>query len=244
MSVTAIDPLFDRWKAMADYQIKFIDAVGNYKKNLAEADLTEAQANYEQAKTEELLTVVREKQDLVRQMELDLRNLNRLRYQAQQRSSLIHDMIVKVTMIRRGQHLDPDMLSLMWQGYDFFMKMTPQKTLDELMDLQVDPAVKTGSNYALVRDRTINCHDVPPDCENMLQLLDWLHDMRYMPKIGNVAYRAITDAFGLIGGGGQAEIDKLDKAFEEIKTNTYNAWGTLQLLGLPAQPSAVTKPSA
>jgi hypothetical protein len=243
MAATAVDPLFDRWKAMADYQIKFIDALGNYKKNVAEAELTEAQAEYENVKTEELLTIVRAKQDAVRQMELDLAALNRLRYQAQQRSVLIHDMAGNVAIIRRGQHIDSQMLTWLWQGYDFFMKLAPQEVLDELMDLPVDPKAKAGTNFVLVRDPTISCHDAPDDCDNMLQFIDWLREMRYMAKIGNIAYREVTDAFGLVGGAVQPEIDKLQEAMAAMENHTYDAWQPAQLLGLPSQPSNVAKPS-
>lgn len=238
----AADSTFQQWTAMADLQIKFIDTLGNYKKNVAQGELTEAQARYQDAQTEELLTVVREKQDLVHQMELDLAALNRLRYQVQQRSAVIRDMVGKVTAIRRGPHLDPEMLTLVWQGYDFFMNQVPQDVLDKLMDEKVSPVAGAGSNFVLVRNRTVTCHDAPADCDNVLQLIDWIREMRYMPKVGTVAYREVTDAFASIGGAASPEIVKLLDSLDAMQKRTYDAWQPVQLLGLPAQQSNVPKP--
>jgi len=235
MSLTVVDPTFERWKTMLDFQIRFIDALGNYRQRVAQAELLKAQADYEQAKTEELLTVVRLKQDLVHQMELDLQRLNQTRNWVQKRTTLVHSMVSKAAMIRRGQHLDAEMAGMVWQGYDFFMKMAPQEVLDTLLESTIDPAAREGSCFLLARDRTIHCQDAPPDCDNYLEFLEWVRERHYVPKIGSAAYRELLKSFGWIGGAAQLEIDRLQTSVDAMANNTYNAWQPVELLGVSAQ---------
>ncbi|NLF73867.1 MAG: hypothetical protein GX575_33075 [Candidatus Anammoximicrobium sp.] len=234
------DITFAPWKTMAELQLKFVEARGVYQKNAAEAELRNAQAAYELARTKGELANVRAKEAFLKQVQLDLARMNRRRRQMEKRIDLIADMAKNAAMIRNGERLHSSLLGPLWQGYNYFTKFAPQSVLDEIMETAIDRRARTKTNFVVVRDKSTADQDVAADIENVLELIEWVRTNRYMPKKGKPAYRQITSAFGLIAAVAEPEIAKLQEALQEIDKGVHDAWKPIELLGL--QWSSVSPP--
>ena len=223
---------FDRWIAMAELQLKFLDARGSYRIKVAEAELKLAQAEYERAKTADLLEVVKSKKRLVNQMNLDFNRVNRNRYRMEQRVKLISSSVSNVSRIRNGERLDSRLLGLLWQGFDFFYRLTSQSIIDQIMSMKIDNCSRSRDNFVLVRDKSFECQNVSSDLENVLELIGWIRLKNYMPRIGKPAYGQILTAFNLIASGADSEIAKLREDLASIEDRTYDIWKPVELLGM------------
>lgn len=223
---------FDQWKSMAELQLKFMDSLGAYQAKVAEAELKQAEANYQNAKTQDLLMIVRAKEAVVRQLELDMYNMNRTKHKRQAHIDQIGSMGKKAAMIREGDHLDIQLVGALWQGYEYFSKLVPSSILDQIMDTQIDSRAREANNFVLLRDKTTPCINVPTDLANVIELIEWMRGQHYMPKRGKYAYRQIIDAFGLIAGVADIEIAKIQKDLADMEKGTYETWKPVELLGI------------
>jgi hypothetical protein len=219
--------MFGHWEKMTELQIKFVESLGKYKLDVAKAELVKAVTAQEWA-------VAKMKAEIAKQLELSLKRLNTAHVQAKNRKLQIAAASANAVLILQGDELDADKVPLVFQGFQFFEKLSPQDVLGEIMDTSIEPVARKGKSYVYNRDPSRTCEDVPEDKDNLRMLIAWLKQKLYMPKVGNRAYRQVTGAFKKIAAVGETEINKMTEAMKSMEENTYKTWNPIAIAALPS----------
>lgn len=215
------------WEKMAELQVKLIEVVGKHKLDVAKAEVVKAAAAQEWA-------IANMKARVAQELESALGRMKQIRRDAEKHIAQIKNAASRMLFIRKGEELDPDNVAHIWVGFSFFQNLVPQSTLDSLMDTPLEDASRRGTSYSYNRDKSVVCDDVPADVENVLMLVSWLKSRRYLPRVGTKAYRQVTQAFSVIAGAADTEIEKLNQIAKKIETGTYKTWNPLALAALPS----------
>ena len=216
----------EHWQKMAELQVKFVEALGQYKAEVAKAELVEAVAAGEWA-------VARMKAQVVQELEASLRRLTRLRNTTARRMERLEHQAREVARIRSGEDLTPGQLSLMWGAYTVFERLTPASVLGKIVDTPLQESAKRGASYVNPRQPDSACPDPPETVDNVHALISWLKRRSFVPRRGTAAYRQILDAMSAIAAVAESEIQTLSAALKDMEQGTYNTWQPVAIAALP-----------
>jgi hypothetical protein len=225
-TMTELEQMLEHWQTMAQVQVKFIEALAQYKLHAAQADLTHAVAAGE-------WVVARMKAELVRELETSLRRLNRLRHTTARRVARLERHARDLARIRSGEDLDPSQLARVWGAYSVFERAVPAATLEQIMAMPLDASSRPGTNFADVRRPERSCPAVPDTVDNAHALLAWMKRRGLVPRRGSAAYRQVLQAIGELAAFATQEISSLETSLREMQQGTYNAWQPVVLAALP-----------
>ncbi|MCU0959792.1 MAG: hypothetical protein MUF48_06775 [Pirellulaceae bacterium] len=224
--MTQLEQMLKHWQTMAQVQVRFIEALGQYKLHVAQAELVQAAAAGEWA-------VARIKAELVQELQTSLRRLNRARHTTARRVERLERHARALARIRSGEDLDPADLPLVWGAYTVFERAVPAATLERLMAMPLAASSRPGANFADVRRPTRSCPAVPDTVDNVHALLAWLKRRGLVPRRGSAAYRQALQAIGTLADFAAAEVTSLTSALRGIEQGTYDAWQPVVLAALP-----------
>jgi hypothetical protein len=231
-SDTSEDQGLEQWKAVADAQLKLIEVVAAYRKANAEAELLEAQARYEDEKTEELAVLVRAKRDAIQQMELEFWQLNKERHVAKYQQGLINRRVGQASLLYRGQALPADWLSDAWEGWLWLLQHANAAISKASREARITDAERAKEDFFSPRKKAEAVEDVPQSVGNPLQLLEWCREQRLVPRTGSKAYEHMELLLEAASAPAIAQLEKIEIAFQAMRGKTYNAWQPLELLKL------------
>ena len=214
------------WQKMAELQVQFVVALGQYKAEVAKAELVEAVAAGEWA-------VARMKAQVVRELEASLRRLTRLRNTTARRVERLEHQAREAARIRSGEDLTPSQLSLMWGAYTVFERLAPASVLGKILDTPLHASAKRGVSYANPRQPDVACPDPPETVDNVHALIGWLKRRALVPRRGTAAYRQVTDAMTAIAQVAESETQTLAAALKDMEQGTYNTWQPVAIAALP-----------
>jgi hypothetical protein len=225
---------FTNWKDAAQLQIQFIDSLGQYKLNVAEAELNEANA-------ENQFERARLRAEVIHELTSAMARFRAVRRHLEIEAAQWGEYGKWMSYIQNGEDSNDVAISLMWQGYNVVVRTLGHDNRAKLMATAVPPEAKQGpANFADVRasHRNEACADAPDYVSNVLQLIAWLHSKLYwMPRTGSPAWALVTDAFDTIASTASAEITALNKAVNQIETQTYDTWKPIELASLLSDES-------
>jgi hypothetical protein len=229
--MTDLELALGHWQTMAELQVKFIAALGQYKAEVAKAELVAAVTAGEWA-------VARMKASVVRELEASMKRLTRLRATTVRRVGRLERHARDVAKIRSGEDLSPSQLSLMWGAYTVFERLAPAPILDKIIGTPLHADSRLGGSYADPRRPRGACPDPPDTIDNVHALIGWLKRRAYVPRRGTYAYRQVLDALSAIAGVAQGEIQTLATALREMEQGTYNTWQPVVIAALPDSADA------
>lgn len=224
--MTDLKVALEHWQAMAELQVKFIEALAQYKAEAAKAELIAAVAAGEWA-------VARMKARVVQELEASMKRLTRLRATTARRVERLERHARDVAKIRSGESLTPGQLSLMWGAYTVFERLVPVSVLEKITGTPLHANSRLGSSYADPRRPGGTCPDPPQHVDNVHALIGWLKRRAYVPRRGTDAYRQVIGAVAAIAEVAQSQIQTLEAALRQMEQGTYDTWQPVVLAALP-----------
>ena len=225
-SMVDIQAAFERWKEMAELQLDFIERLGEYKLNVAKAELVDAVALNQ-------LAVARMKAALAKELERTLRRLSTARRRDRRRIQRLARQAADAALIREADTISLNGLSRMWSAYSVLLRLTPAEVIEELTATPIDSAARKGRSYLNRRRPAEPCDDVPEELEDVLGLLAWIRRRRYAARPGTRAYRQVIAAFGSIAQVAERTIGQIEAALRAMEQETFEAWKPLAIAALP-----------
>ncbi len=173
------------------------------------------------------------KASIATELETALKRLRRQRLQTRRDIEKLGRHAKAAAKIRSGEALPASQLSLMWGGYTVFERLAPVTVLMELTDTTLHSSAKLGQCYADPRQADQAVPGPPPDVDNVLALIRWLRECRYVPRRGTQAYRQVIEAFAKIAAIAVTESVELHRALKALEQDTYDTWKPAIIAALP-----------
>lgn len=222
----ADDPLLERWKAVADYQVKFINALGEYQVNAMKALNLEIEAETKAAERDI-------KREVLRQLQLANKRLNRARVDTERKSKMIQSRATNASFYYLGEGISPTLIANVWIGYRYFITKLPSTARKQISGIAIEDSERDASNF--FRNPQLGaCESVPANTKTVASLINWLIKQNYIPVRDSPAALKIDQVFGLIAEAGQAVIDELEDALNQLQTRTFKTFDPIKLVGLPS----------
>lgn len=221
-----VENLFGHWQAMAELQVRFFEALGEHKLQLAKSELVRAVAAQN-------WSLARMKATVALELEAALKRLRRQRHQTRRSIQRLGRHARAASKIRSGEDLAPSQLALMWGGYTVFERLAPASVLQELIDTSLPATAREGRNYVDTRHPDQRCPDPPADVDNVLALIGWLKRHWFVPRRGTEAYRQVIGAFSKIASVATKEIQSLRENLAALEKGTYENWMPVVIAALP-----------
>jgi hypothetical protein len=204
----------------------FVRALGQYKLNVAQAELAEAQmAN-----------------QIIRAMILDTvrlqlyTDLQRVNAEAKVAARRIHDVQVKV---RYALHLlEGGPLSGSYgavrDSYKYFETRVMIEADETLFGpLSLAGTEICGNNFLDNHDSDKACLDPKPaDLSNALTLINWSFQMQYLARSGSPAMQQFVKLYKTIDSVAGKTVKQLSTYIDQIRKNSYDTWKPVMLAAL------------
>ena len=225
-ATSRLELVFRQWATMTQLQLDFVEKLGVYKLNVAQADLVYAVAASQWA-------VARMKASVARELQQSLARLKQQRGQTRRRQQMLLRRAHAIAKIRDGEQITSNQLARMWAAYTVFERAVPAQVIDQLIQTELDPAATHGRSYVNVRYPNKACPDPPASVDNVHRLIQWIRRNRYMPRHGTRAYRHVVMAFEQIGNVATAQNQELRDALQQLEQKTYDVWKPVVIAALP-----------
>lgn len=221
-----LEQSFEHWQAMAELQVEFLEALGEYKLRVAKAGLAKAV-------TAQNWSLARMKATVAMELEAALKRLRQRRNKTHRTIERLGRHARAASKIRSGEDLSAGQLALMWGGYTVFERLTPVAVLQELTDTALHATARDGASYADAKNPDQPCPDPPPEVDNLLALIGWLKNHRFVPRRGTQAYRQVIGAFSKIAAVATTQIESLRENLSALERGTYENWNPVLIAALP-----------
>ncbi|MFO7904684.1 MAG: hypothetical protein ACQESR_12880 [Planctomycetota bacterium] len=221
-----LEQSFEHWQAMAELQVQFLEALGEYKLRVAKSGLAKAV-------TAQNWALARMKATVAMELEAALKRLRQQRNKTHRKIERLGRHGRAASKIRSGEDLSASQLALMWGGYTVFERLTPVSVLQELTDTALHPTAGDGQSYADAMNPDQPCPDPPHEVDNVLALIGWLKEHRFVPRRGTQAYRQVIGAFSKIAAVATTQIESLRGNLKALEHGTYDNWRPLLIAALP-----------
>ncbi len=203
--VKLADADFSRWQGAAEAQRKWLETLAECRVKAAQAELTEAQAEYQRAKTVEKLTIVRAKMMLVDRMERDFKRLREQEYQHDRDMRRWRERIQSANNVRNLPSLSPESVALVWVAWRFFLARCPVETAKALAE------------------------------SGAVEFVESLRRERRRPEVGSPEHIRLIEAFGQLATSADAIRDAAEAHIAAIRAGTFDLWKPIQLLSAPGE---------
>lgn len=221
-----LETVFQHWEAMAELQVDFLEALGEYKLRVAKSGLV-------RAVTAQHWALARMKATVAMELEASLARLRRQRRKIRRRIDRLGRHGRAAAKIRSGEDLSASQLALMWGGYTVFERMVPASVLQELTDTSLHAKAHDGQSYVDPMNPDQACLDPPSHVNNVLALIGWLKQHRFVPRRGTEAYRQVVGAFATIASVATTQIESLRRNLQALEEGMYKNWKPLLIAALP-----------
>jgi hypothetical protein len=224
-TVTGGNINFTNWKEAAELQLKFIEQLGKYKLNVAQAELTAAVAEGERA-------VAAARRAVIRELEAAMKRLTRSRRVILDQADDWARLGNQLSRVQNGSDIGRTAIVPMWTAFQVCLRTVSTENRGKIMDITLTATDRKGTNFADVRSEHASdtVTDVPSDLENILELIQWLRSKKWvMPKVGKRVWQKTCDAFDIMAQFGVGEIKRLNDLSASIEEKTYKTWQPIQL---------------
>ena len=216
----------DKWRAMGDFQLTLIDAIGRFKARCADKLVREIAMENDPM-------VVRMKKTSLRQVESSYKKLLRERQRKDIEARTIGSQASNAGLLFLGEDLAAGLVPSAWGGYRFFYELVPQSVKDTLLHVAIDPAARTGSNFSYNQDRERQCDDVPPQSRNVIELLGWMATESYVPRVGGKAQVQLVNVMSRLAAVAQSRLDEQELRYAELQAGDHTSWNPMTITTLP-----------
>jgi hypothetical protein len=219
-----IIPTFAEWTDRLKEYNDYIKALGEYKKASAEAELklAEAAAQWEKVRAMRLV---------INQMALDLKRLNQQIHRNKQEMARIDTRAKSASVLLNGRPIAA--FARAWAAYTWFERQAMVEASHLLYAVPVPDDAHEATNFVDNRNPDATCQPLPASATTAPQLASFLFENKYMARKGP-AHATLAALFGAINSVAAATVADLEKAIEDMRKGTYDAWKPDQIIGVPA----------
>ena len=217
---------FEIWRNVYSLQIDFLRELGNYKLNAAKSDLVTAVASNQ-------LAVARMKAHIAQELQGALRRLHQMEARTATKVKRLMAMARNAAYIQTVDDMTRSRMQLMWAAYKVFERMVPVQQLEPTMRMDLHPGARKGTQYVNKAEPAEHCHNIPEHVDNAHMLVGYIKRRHYLPIRGSLAHRHVLKVFEAIANVAAAQLDKMQNAIEQMRSNTYKVWNPLIIAGLP-----------
>lgn len=224
--VQAYEATLQHWQSLAELQVQFVEALGQYKVETARAELIQAVTAGEWA-------VARMKAAMARELEFSLKRLASQRHATSREITRLQRRVRDAVKLRSGEDLPQSQLPRVWAAYTVLERWAPADSLARMLSTPVQAAARLPDNFTDPADPTRKCPEVPQHVDNIQGLLAWMKENLILARRGSAAYRHVVEALAMLNAGAAAEVQRLSAAIDALEQGTYNAWQPVAIAALP-----------
>lgn len=216
---------FTNWKEAAELQLKFIEELGQYKLNAAQAELTQAVADGEKA-------VAAGRRAVIKELEAAMKRLTRSRKVILDQADDWLRLGGHLSRVQNGSDIGRTAIVPMWTAFQVCLRTISRENREKIMSIGLTATDRKGSNFADVRSEHASetIPDLPSDMENILEMIQWLRTQKWvMPKVGKKVWQKMSDAFDLMAQFGASEVKRLNDYLSAMQDKSYETWKPIQL---------------
>ena len=217
---------FEIWGNVFSLQIDFLRELGHYKLNAAKSDLVAAVASNQ-------LSVARMKAHIAQELQGALRRLHQMEGRTVTKTKRLMTSARNAAYMQNGDDMTRTRMDLMWAAYKVFERMVPIERLEQIMQQDLHPGARKGVQFVNKEEPSEHCHDIPDYVDNAHMLVGYIKRRHYLPIRGTQAHRHVLKVFQAIADVAATQLDKMQTAINEMRTNTYKVWNPLVIAGLP-----------
>ena len=217
---------FEIWRNVYSLQIDFLRELGTYKLNAAKSDLVTAVASNQ-------IAVARMKAHIAQELQGALRRLHQMEARTATKVKRLMAMARNAAYIQNGDDMTRSRMQLMWAAYKVFERMVPVQQLEPTMRMDLHPGARKGTQYVNKAEPTEHCQNIPEHVDNAHMLVGYIKRRHYLPIRGSLAHRHVLKVFEAIANVAASQLDKMQNAIEQMRSNTYKVWNPLIIAGLP-----------
>jgi hypothetical protein len=209
----------NRLKVYNDY----IKALADYQKSVAELELKRAEAAAQWEK-------VRVMEAVLRQLLRDFENLRRVIAKNKAEIEKMQSREKLALVLLRGRPIAT--WSQSWSAMDWYLQRAILESTEDLYAIPLSEKAYDAANYINQRGKGEAAKAMPPTVTHVLGMVGWLRDEKMLPRLGSEAHRAFVQLVRIMNETVQDTIATMQKAMEEMRKGTFDAWRPPQLLGV------------
>lgn len=209
---------WDYYKEYAALAMQWQNHVLNVRKQLIaeKFQMVELQSN---------INDIRIKQRTRRAYNQAMRGLAREKQQLRKRAKQLNSMSNKCRNVRVVDSLDPNEVTLMWQGFRYFLRVLPIELVNEIASGFISSSSR--DDYRGIANREVDWQDIPT---LPLAWCDWLMDSRVLPRQGHDHHIELINVFDKIASYGEVKVAELKESFKKSRDETYDYWKPVELI--------------
>lgn len=215
---------FEQWTERVRAHGDYVAKLGQYKLDVAKAELESARAAHETERTKATVEVIK-------QLKRDLHELNGAKMKTKEEIERLSKRGRQAGYLIRGRKILDYQAS--WRALDRFLSDAMLDSDVPLFDILISPEAKASSNFLDNADSRAACEEAPEWVGNVLQLCSWLRGKQYVPKLGSKAQYHLMEVFEAINKVAEAEVATLNARIQQIRDGTYDVWTLPSILGAP-----------
>ena len=228
------DAVFDSYSTQLQATGQFFKDLAEAKRLEAEAQKLLAEADMIRATTEALRMQARIRFQTwlvaINQLQNDLAIMNREARRAERAIEILLNRARRARDLLKGRPINT--FDLARAGYKHFEGMALSQGDESLFDMTIPMSSLHADQFVFNNDRNRPI-DFPPsnsDPINVLELINWTFDKRYLAKPGTPAQRLFTQLFGRISSVANDAVTRIDNAAAAIRDRTFELWNPASIL--------------
>jgi len=171
--------------------------------------------------------------------------LEKERRRLQRRAVATVDAVTHAQWLYSGQHINPNNVKFVWIGLRYLITQAMlteySSEVSNAMSVNVPKKALKSGNFARPRDLSDTCEDAPEECTHIRNLMEWLADQSYMPRIGSSAMSVLGSVMCVLSGCMQKKLvvaeGRLKAANDELMTLRQQSWKTVNISTPPKTAS-------
>lgn len=215
----------DAFTRSAEVQVKMIQALGEYRKDMAQALSQEIAAEGDSV-------VIDMNNKIIHSLENDLSSLLRERARITSQAEYIEKMQRWLAFLDRGENLSFPLVPNFYIAYGWFFQRLSGKGKHDIFGLRVEEQHRQARCFSRNSGQSGE-ENAPEEIANVPALVAWMESKIYMPRIGSHVHLLLTDAIDIMRSAAESDIKNLNAKMDELRTGTYKDWSPKDLLSVP-----------
>lgn len=227
---------FDQYVKEFELRLQLIKTMGQWNKDMAEAEVNWANARMTDAKTKTINLINSE----LKKAMLALAREERAAEMRLKKAQSLIDQTKRFVSGRKPPNTT--ILTQSWSALDWFLGEADTKAVREMLAIPIGEQHRTASNFIAISITLPNVEEAPATLRRMGELRNWMREKRYFFVDGSDVHDLYLQGFDLLAKSRETVIQKLEEKSASAGDQSYTKMRELRVfLGLP--PAAEKTPS-
>lgn len=227
---------FEQYVKEFELRLALIKTVGQWNKDLAEAEVNWANARMTDAKTKTINLINSE----LKKAMLELAREERTAEQRMKKAQLLIDRTKRFISGRKPPNTT--ILTESWGALDWFLGESDTKGVRAMLSLPIDDSHRSASNFVAISAVHKNIENAPVTLRRLGELRNWMRSKFFFFIAGGDVHLLFLQGFEILADSQKAIMDQLEHKLGETAAQSFAKLRELRVfLGLP--PAAEKTPS-